>query len=169
MTDRSKTIFLLVTVVGSFVVYSVIYYAQVFREAPYNFNEFKSFSIRYGTRDNMVNYYNSATGEYDYLNKHDSLIRTHLSLTKADLDTLHTDAGRLGFWDFPENELNADTTLPGYKKAPRYIVEFNYKRRTKKVQFDADFNGDLRLVDANKIMIKDIETVLNEVHDRKFE
>jgi hypothetical protein len=167
MTDRAKKTFLLVTIVGSFVVYSLIYYAQVFKHAPYNFSEFKSFVFKYGSRDSMVNYYNSATGEYDYLNKHDSLVKTHLFLTKTELDSLHVDARHLGFWDFPEMEVSTDTASPGYGKAPRYLIQFNYKRKSKQVLFDADYNGPLKLIDANKVMIKDITAILSQAEERQ--
>jgi len=167
MTDKAKKTFLLTTIVGSFVVYSVIYYAQVFKHAPYNFSEFKSFVFKYGTRDSMVNYYNSATGEYDYLNKHDSLVKTHLVLTKTELDSLHVDARHLGFWDFPDVETNTDSTSPGYGKAPRYFIQFNYKRKSKQALFDADYNGPLKLIDANKVMIKDITAILSQAEERQ--
>ncbi len=167
MTDSSKKTFLLVTVIGSFVVYSAIYYAQVFRHAPYKFSEFKSFVYKYGNRDSMLNYYNSATGEYDYLNKNDSLIKTHLYLTRLELDSLHVDARQLGFWDFPEMELNTDSASPGFGKAPRYFIQFNYKRKSKQVLFDADYNGPLKLIDANKVMIQKITNILSEADERQ--
>jgi hypothetical protein len=167
MTDSSKKTFLLITIVGSFVVYSLIYYAQVFEHAPYNFSEFKSFVFKYGSRDSMVNYYNSATGEYDYLNKHDSLIKTHLYLTKLELDSLHVDARQLGFWDFREEELNNDSTSPGFDKAPRYFMQFNYKRKSKQVLFDANYNGPLKLIEANRVMIKKIKDILGEARERQ--
>ena len=167
MTDRSKKAFLLITIVGSFLVYSIIYYVQVFSHAPYNFSEFKSFVFKYGSRDSMVNYYNSATGEYDYLNKEDSLVKTHLFLTRLELDSLHVDARHLGFWDFPDMEVNTDTTSPGYGKAPRYFIQFNYKRKSKQALFDADYNGPIKLRDANTVMIKDITKILSEAQERQ--
>jgi len=167
MTDSSKKRFLFITIIGSFAVYSIIYYGQVFNHAPYNFKEFKSFVFKYGSRDSMVNYYNSATGEYDYLNKHDSLVKTHLVLTKLELDSLHVDARHLGFWDFPEMEVNIDSTSPGFDKAPRYFMQFNYKRKTKEVTFDANYNGPLKLIDANKVMIKKITGILSEAEERQ--
>ncbi len=167
MTDAGKKRFLFITIIGSFAVYCIIYYAQVFKHAPYNFKEFKSFVFKYGTRDSMVNYYNSATGEYNYLNKHDSLVKTHLFLTKLELDSLHVDARHLGFWDFPEKEISIDSTKPGFDKAPRYFIQFNYKRKTKTVTFDANFDGPLKLIDANKVMIKKITGILSEAEERQ--
>jgi len=85
MSDRNKKIFLALTIIGSFMVYSVYYYTGILKNAPYKFTEFKSFVFKYGTRDSMINSYNSATGEYHYLNNRDSLVKTTLFLTKDDL------------------------------------------------------------------------------------
>jgi hypothetical protein len=167
MTDKSKKRFLITTIIGSFVIYSIIYYAHVFKIAPYNFKEFKSFTIRYGTRGNMVNYYNSVTGDYNYLDKNDSLKKTNLRLTTADLDSLHRYAADLGFWDFPDYELNPDTTNPQYKNVPRYFIQYSYKRKTKKVLFDANFAGPDKLVDANRSLITKIRYILSNAEERQ--
>jgi hypothetical protein len=165
MTDRSKKTFLLSTIIGSFLIYSVVYYTHVFKNAPYDFKEFKSFVIKYGTRNNMVNYYNSATGQYDYLNKNDSLIKSHLQLTNADLDSLHRNAADLGLWDFPDKETSGDTTNSSL--VPRYYIEFNYKRKSKQVTYDANFIGPPKLVEANRALIGKIRSILSNAEDRE--
>jgi hypothetical protein len=166
MSDRTKKIFLLVSVIGSFAVYCVYYYIIIFHDAAYNTRDFKSFVIRYGARDSMLNYYNSATGESDFLTGQDSLKKTHLYLTRGEMDTLAQNAYDLGFRNFWENETTTDTTLPGYDKAPRYFLQFVYKKKTKTVTFDANFNGPIQLADANRILIKDIFRVLSEARER---
>jgi hypothetical protein len=129
------------------------------KNAPYKFTEFESMSIQYGDRDSLLNKYDSKTGNYQYLNNRDSLVKKHLLLTKDDLLYLHRKAADLGFWDFPEDE-----TGDSVKKGPqplRYIIEYKYKRKSKKVVFDEDFDGDPRLIDANQRVIKEIMQVLN--------
>jgi len=167
MSDRSKKIFLLLTVIGSFMVYSVIYYTGVLKNAPYKFTEFKSFIFKYGDGDSLINTYNSLTGEYHYLNKRGSLIKTTLFLTRDDLLYLHRKAADLGLWDFPSSELGNDTAKFKGAKPPHYYIEFNYKRKSKKVLFDAAFDGDIRLRDANEHMIKEIMHVLADAEDRQ--
>jgi hypothetical protein len=115
----------------------------------------------------MVNYYNSATGEYNYLNKQDSLIKTHLQLTTAELDSLHKNASNLGFWDFPDQELNDSTAASVNNMAPRYFIKFNYKRKSKEVTYDANFNGPAKLVEANKAMVAKILDVLDNAEERQ--
>lgn len=167
MSDKAKKVFLTLTIVVPFLLYCIYYYSRMLKNAPYKFTEFKSFVIKYGDGDSLVNQYNSLTGEYQYLNKHDSLIKTNLLLTKDDLLYLHRKAADLGFWDFPSYELNSDTTKFAGHKPPRYYIEFNYQRKSKKVLFDASFDGDSRLKDANVDLIKEIMTVLADAEDRK--
>jgi hypothetical protein len=159
MVSRSKKIFLALSVILPFLFYCLYYYGHMLKNAPYKFTEFESMSIQYGDRDSLLNKYDSKTGNYQYLNNRDSLVKKHLLLTKDDLLYLHRKAADLGFWDFPEDE-----TGDSVKKGPqplRYIIEFKYKRKSKKVVFDEDFDGDPRLIDANQRVIKEIMQVLN--------
>ena len=167
MTDKSKKIFLFGTIIGSFVIYSVIYYAGVFKNAPYKFTEFKSIVFKYGPGDSLVNSYNSLTGEYDYINKRDSLVKTHLNLTTNDLLYLHRKAADLGFWDFPSVDMGDTTIKHNGMRPPRYLIEFNYQRKSKKVLYDASFDGDPRLKDANEQLIKEITKVLVDAEGRQ--
>lgn len=148
-------------------VYSVVYYTGILKNAPYKFTEFKSIVFKYGTRDSMLNTYNSATGEYQYLNGRDSLIKTHLYLSKDELLVLHRKASDLGLWDFPLTELNNDTSKHNGVKPVRYLMEFNYLRKSKKVLFETNYYGPQKLVEANNLLIAEIKKVLAEAEDRK--
>jgi hypothetical protein len=167
MTDKTKKTFLFTIIVTSFAVYCAIYYAHVIRVAPYKFTEFKSFNIKYGTKDRMINSYNSATGEYVYLNKHDLLVKKHIVLTPAELDSVHHNASTFGLWDFPDDETNGDTTAANNKKVVRYIIQFNYKRKSKQVTFDTNFDGPDKLIDANKALIYKIQDILDNAEEKQ--
>ena len=167
MSNKSKKLFLIFSITVPFLVYCVYYYGMILKDAPYKFTEFKSMVFQYGPGDSLINKYNSATGEYQYVNKRDSLIKMHLYLNKSELLYLHRKAGDLGFWDFPSNELNTDTTNLKGVKPPRFLIQFNYRRKSKTVKFDANNAGPLKLIEANQIMIKEIQKVLNEAEDRE--
>ena len=166
MSDRAKKVFLVLTIVVPFLMYCVYYYTRMIQNAPYKFTEFKSFVIQYGTSDSLLNKYDSKTGAYQYLNKHDSLVKMNLLLTKSDLLYLHRKAADLGFWDFPSNELGDTAKYKGAKPL-RYYIEFNYQRKSKKVLYDEGFEGDSRLKDANENLVKEIMHVLADAEDRK--
>jgi hypothetical protein len=161
MSNRSKKIFLVLSIIVPFLLYCAYYYGMMVKNAPYKFVEFDSIVFQYGEGDSLVNKYNSQTGDYQYINKHDSLVKMKLRLSKDDLLYLHRKAADLGFWDFPSSELGDTTPVNGHR-APRYLIEFNYKRKSKKVVYDANFNGDPKLKDANERLIKEITNVLED-------
>ena len=166
MTTRGKNIFLMSTVIVPFVIYCMYYYAGVFKNAPYKYTEFEYFYIQYGNRDSLLNRFNSKTGDYQFLDNRDSLVKMHLRLSDDELLYLHRKAAELGFWDFPSDE-RGDTSKVNGLTAPRYIIEFKYKRKSKKVIFDANFYGDQRLKDANEEFIKQIQQVLGNAEQKQ--
>lgn len=166
MSDRSKRIFIILTIAVPFLLYCVYYYSMMIGNAPYKFAEFKSIQFMYGTGDTLLNQYNSVTGDYQYLNKHDSLIKTKVYLNNDDLLYLHRKAADLGFWNFPANELGDSSSRNGHK-VPRYFIQFNYKRKNKTVRFEPTYNADPKLLDANAQLIKEIQKVLNEAESRE--
>jgi hypothetical protein len=162
MDSRFKKIFLTASIVVPFLAYCVYYYAGVFKNAPYKFTEFDSIVFQYGQGDSLVNKFNSKTGDYQFVNSRDSLVKMHLHLSKEDLLYLHRKAAELGFWDFPSIEIGDTTIKHEGMKPPRYLIEFNYKRKSKKVLYDASFDGDPKLKDANEQMVKQILKVLDD-------
>jgi len=166
MSNKVKKIFLAFSIALPFLIYCVYYYGMMIRNAPYKFSEFDSFVFQYGTGDSLVNKYDSKTGDYQYLNAHDSLVRKHLRLRKDDLLYLHRRAADLGFWNFPDLEMNDSLKSKGIK-SPHYLIEFNYKRKSKKVLYDAGFDGDPKLKDANEQLIKEIQKVLDNAENEE--
>jgi len=145
----------------------VSYYQQLFKPLPYDFSEFKSIVFKYGEKDSLLNQYNSATGEYQYLNRQNQLVKTHLYLTRNDLLYLHNKAAEAGFWDFPAKELNTDTTNSNGAKPFEYLIEFDYQHHSKKVLFDANYDGPQQMVLANRQLIQEIENVISEADERQ--
>jgi hypothetical protein len=161
MSDRSKKIFVILSVAVPFLLYSAYYYGMMIKNAPYKFSEFDSVVFEYGKGDSLVNKYNSKTGEYQYIDRANKLVKTHLKLSQDQLRYLHHKAADLGFWNFPSREVN-DSLKNAPVKPPRYLMQFNYKRKSKTVLFDEAFDGDPKLKDANERMIKEIEKVIDE-------
>jgi len=166
MNNTVKRIFLGFSIILPFLIYCVYYYGMMIKNAPYKFSEFQSIVFQYGNGDSLLNKYDSRTGDYQYVNSHDSLIKMHLRLSKDELLYLHRKAADLGFWNFPDLELNDSLKAKGIN-SPHYLIEFNYKRKSKKVLYDAAFDGDPKLNDANKDLIAEIKKVLDEAEDRE--
>lgn len=132
------------------------------KNAPYKFAEFKSLNLRYGLGDSLINRYDSKTMAYQYVDDRDSLQHKHVKLSKDDLLFLHRKAVEYGMWDFPSTMRSADTT----KKQPHYILEFIYERKTKRVDFDAGFNGNPKLKDAVRTLIETVSNTINRAEQR---
>ncbi len=163
MVTKSKKLFLIASIIVPFLLYCFYYYGMMIKNAPYKFSEFQSLRFEYGYGDTLNNTYDSKTGEYQFVNRRDSLVKINLKLSKDELLYLHRKAADLGFWDFPANELNPD--VKGH--VPRFVIQFNYQRKTKKVMYDASFNGNEKLKDANERLIKEIQKVINEAEARQ--
>lgn len=168
MDKTFKKWFLIASVVVPFLIYCVYYYAHVFKNAPYKFTEFKSFSIQWGPGDSLINKYDSRTGDYQFIDSHDSLVKMNIHLPKEELLYLHRKASELGFWDWPEVEMGDTTEKRNGQHPPRYVMQFNYQRKSKKVIFDESYFIDARLKEANEQMVKEIMKVLDgEVANEK--
>lgn len=164
MTNKSKKIFLALSVIVPFMLYCFYYYGMMVKNAPYKFSEFESLTFKYGAGNNLINQYDSRTQNYQYVTKTDSLIKKKVKLTKDDLLYLHRKAAQLGFWDFPSEVLNTSET--SNSASPRYYIELKYQRKTKTVLFDRDYNGDVKLKDAVRILIEEIDRTINDAEDR---
>ena len=164
MSDRAKKIFLGICILTPFLLYSGYYYSKMIRNAPYRFADFEYITFRYGLEDSLENRYYSRTGEYIFLNRADSLVKTNVKLRKDDLLYLHRKAVNLGFWNFPE-EMPA---APDYQhqKSPKYYLEFAYKEKTKRLMFDAAYNQNPKLKDAAKTLISEVDQIIQEAKSR---
>lgn len=164
MDNRSKKIFLAISIIVPFALYCVYYYGVMIKNAPYKFSEFKAIEFKYGLGKNLINKYNSESGNYQYTNENDSLIQTNIKLSKDELLYLHRKASELGFWNFPEvleapaNELNKNT--------PHYAIEYIYQRKKKQVLFGMDYNKDAKLKEAITQLIKELSKTISDAQDR---
>jgi energy-coupling factor transporter transmembrane protein EcfT len=143
------------------------YYESVFKTAPYSFSELKSVVFKFGPKDSLVNEYNSASGEFKYIDKRNVLVKTQVNLTSTDLLYLHRKAAELGFWDFPSKEVNNDTTNTNGIKPVEYLIQFNYQHKSKSILFTANYDGPLQLVQANKLLIEEIQGILKGAEERQ--
>ena len=140
---------------------------SIFKDAPYASSDLKAIIFKYGDKDSLVNSYNSASGEYQYVNKRDSLVKTHVNLTTTDLLYLHRKAAELGFWDLPAKEVSNDTTNSNGVKSYEYLIEFDYKQTSKSVLYSTNYDGPQQQVEASKQLIKEIQSGLANARDRQ--
>ncbi len=165
MTSRGKKIFIFLTVVVPLLIYSIIYYAPIIRNAPFKAKEFVSVEYKWGTGNKLENSYNSATGEYRYLNDKDSLIIKHIALSAKDKKFLDSNADLQGFWNLPDVVANNEADIKN-PKILRYFMKFNYQKKSKEVTYFPNFNGNVRMKNAAALMQKVIEQQLVDAEEK---
>ena len=166
MTSRGKRIFIFFTVVVPFLIYCGVYYAPIIRNAPFKAKEFVSLNYKWGVGNHLENSYNSATGEYKYLNDKDSLIIKHVMLNARDKKFLDSNADEQGFWNLPAVVANNEEDLKS-SKAVRYYMEFNYQTKSKIVTYLSDFDGNPKMKDAAVQMQKIIEQTIIDAEEKQ--
>ena len=164
MSDKAKKIFLAICIFVPFLIYCIVYYSQMIKDAPFRFSDFESVVFKYGEDGDLVNQYDSKTGHYQYLNKKDSLIETTLRLSQDDLLYIHRKAVDLGFWNLPDEMLSEDTLAS--KNALHFYLELNYKEKSKSLLLDTKFDGNEKMFGAAKSVIEEVQRVLNDAEDR---
>lgn len=162
MSDRGKKIFLAISIAIPFLLYCFYYYSIMIKNAPYRFADFESITLKYGMGDSLVNRFYSKTGEFQYETTEDSIINTHVKLTKDDLLYLHRKAAELGFWNMPE-ELEGQDTL---RATPHYYLEYKYKEKSKSMLFDAAYSENEKLRNAAKTLIDEVSRTIHDAEDR---
>jgi hypothetical protein len=165
MTSRGKRIFLFCTVIVPFLIYAIVYYAPIIRNAPFKAKEFVSLEYKWGAGNNLENSYNSATGEYKYYNSDDSLIVTNVMLSDKEKKFLDSNADEQGFWNLPDVVANDGNDLKN-SKVLRYFMKFNYQKKSKEVTYLSDFDGNPRMKSAATQMQKIIEQSIIDAEEK---
>lgn len=165
MSSKTKKIFLLLTIVVPFLGYCIIYYTPIIKNAPFRSDEFVSFQLQWGAGNDMPNIYDSATGNYQYLNRKDSLVKTNVKLRQNDVIYLHNKLNELGYWNFPDVIANEGTDL-NQSKVLRYVFTFNYKRKSKKVIYVTDYSDIPKLRTVAGQVKTLVETTIGDAEER---
>lgn len=159
MTSRGKKIFLALSVIVPFLIYSIVYYAPMVRNAPFQEKYFVSLEYKWGTGEKLENTYNSATGEFKYLNKNDSLVSRNIKLTTRDIKYLDSIADVQGFWNLPDVIANNDEEFKDPKQL-RYFIKFNYQKKSKEVTYLPSYRGNEKMKSVIGKMQKEVELTL---------
>lgn len=166
MTSKGKKLFIFFSVIVPFLIYCIVYYAPIIRNAPFKAKEFVSIKYKWGVGDSLENSYNSVTGEYKYLDDKDSLIIKHIKLSARDKKFLDSNADEQGFWNLPSIVANSENDLKS-SKAVRYYMEFNYQKKSKVVTYLSDFDGNPKMKDAAVQMQKIIEQTIIDAEEKQ--
>jgi hypothetical protein len=166
MSNKSKKIYLALTIIVPFMLYCVYYYSEMIKKAPFRSTDFEGFVLKYGEGNDLINQYDSKNFHFQYLNQKDSLVQTTVKLRKDDLLYLHHKAAELGFWNLPDELIMSDSTSATSQQSPHFYLEMNYKEKSKSVLIDARYIGNSKMYDAAKSVINVAQQVIKDAEDR---
>lgn len=166
MSNKTKKIYLALTIILPFMLYSVYYYSEMIRKAPFRSADFESLVLKYGEGDELVNEYDSETGKFQYLNQKDSLVKKNVRLSKDDMLYIHHKAAELGFWNLPDELVVTRKDNPESSQSPHFYLQLNYKEKSKSVLIDAQYSDNTKMYDAAKSVISVVQQVLKDAEDR---
>ncbi len=124
-------------------------------KGPYAASDLISISYKWGLGDTLVNSYHSLTGDYQYLDNRDSLIKTKLKFKANNFIFLHSKANEANLWKLPEIIANSKSDLKS-DRILRYEIIFNYAEKSKKILFMTDYNENIALA-------KDFSTIQSAI------
>jgi hypothetical protein len=78
---------------------------------------------------------------------------------------LHSKAAEIGFWNFPEVIANQGTNLDS-SKVLRYVIQFNYKKKSKKVVYLTDYVEIPKLKGLAEQMKTLVSQSINDAEER---
>ena len=162
MSNRFKKIFLGLSISLPFILYCVYYYSVMVKNAPYKFIEFENITLKAGLGNNFDKTFSSKSMQYQYVDQRDSTVKMRVKISKDDLLYLHRKASDLGFWNWPEKMIG-DTS----GKSPRYLLQFDYQRKSKTIMIDAAYNSNNKLRDAALELVKTVDKTIENTADRQ--
>lgn len=138
------------------------YYLMSLKKSPYPVADFESFTYKWGKADSLVNSYSSLSGDYQYLNNRDSLVKSNVKLRANDIIFIHNKIGELGLWNLPSTIGQPAVN----SKAAVYDLQFNYREKSKRILIYSDFDGNPQLLDSAMQIKSLIQQVIDEAESR---
>ena len=165
MNFLKKNISLIATVAVILIASVGGYYLINLKQGPYPASTFIGVTYKWGVGDTLVNTYNSATGDYQYLDNKDQLVKKNVKLHANNIIFLHSKANELDIWSLPEVIANKKEDLNS-AKVLRYEMIFNYEKKTKKIILMTDYDEDIAVANRAEQLQKIIKQTIDEVEDR---
>jgi len=160
-----KNISFIATVVVVIFISIAGYFVINKQKGPFSASELVSIEYKWGLGDSLVNVYNSATGNYQYLDNKDSLITKKLKLRANNIIFIHSKANELDLWTLPNVIANKNANLKT-DQTLRYEIIFNYETKVKKIVFLTNYDEDMEVLDRVSQLQKTIKSTIDEVEDR---
>ncbi|WP_113653390.1 hypothetical protein [Pedobacter namyangjuensis] len=158
-----KNLSLIATIVVILLVAIVGYYFLRLKQGPYQVVDFDNLTYKWGTGDTLENVYDAKTGNYQYLNAKDSLIKTNVKLRSNNIIYIHNKLNEIGFWSLPAVIKNKSAAS---NSVLRYEFELVYGKNRKTVIYYTDYDENQEFKAKAKEVQQLISQTIEEVESR---
>ena len=160
-----KNLSLIATVIIIFTIAIGGYYFINLGKGRYGAADFVSITYKWGIGDTLINSYDSETGNYQFLDNRDSLIKTNVKLRANNIIFIHSKANELNLWELPNVIANKNANLKS-DKILRYEITFIYEKERKKIIYLVNYDENPTIALAADELQKMIKQTIDEVDER---
>ncbi len=126
---------------------------------------FVSLNYQWGVGDTLQNSYNSQTGNYQYVDKSDHLIKKNFKLRTNNVIYLHSKINEQDLLNLPDTIANVGANLKD-STVLRYEFTFVYDDMTKHIIFLTNYDGDPTILSKVGALQKFVEQIVFEAEER---
>lgn len=163
MNAKQKMILKLASV--AFIVIVGGYYIMKVRSGGKRAAAFVSLTYKWGVGDTLQNSYNSKTGEYQFLDQRDQLIKENFKLRTNNVIFMHSKINEQDLLNIPDTVANVGFDLKD-TKVLRYEFSFVYDDTTKNIVYFTNYDKDPIIADKASALQKVVQQIITEAEER---
>ncbi len=163
MNAKQKMILKLASV--AFIVIVGGYYIMKVRSGCKRAAAFVSLTYKWGVGDTLQNSYNSKTGEYQFLDQRDQLVKENFKLRTNNVIFMHSKINEQDLLNIPDTVANVGFDLKD-TKVLRYEFSFVYEDTTKNIVYFTNYDKDPIIRNKAMGLQKVVQQVITEAEER---
>lgn len=163
MSAKQKMMIKLALVV--FIVIVGGYYIMKLRSGGKRAVSFVSLTYKWGVGDTLQNSYNSKTGEYQFVDQQDKLIKENFKLRTNNVIFLHSKINEQDLLNVPDTIANPSANLKD-SKVLRYEFKFVYDDTVKNIIYLTNYDKDPLILNKANSLQKIVQQVITEAEER---
>lgn len=148
-----------------FIVVAGGYFVMKMRSGGKRAASFVSLTYKWGVGDTLQNSYDSKTGEYQFIDQRDQLIKEKFKIRTNNVIFLHSKINEGDLLNIPDTVANAQANFKD-PKVLRYEFKFVYDDTTKNVIYLTNYDGDPLIMSKANGLQKVVQQVVAEAEER---
>jgi len=141
------------------------YYVMKVRSGGKKAASFVSLTYKWGVGNTLQNSYDSKTGEYQFIDQNDKLIKENFKLRTNNIIFLHSKINEQDLLNIPDTIANSKADLSD-PKVLRYEFKFVYDDSTKNIIYLTNYDKDPIIGNKAHGLQKVVQQIITEAEER---